>query len=77
PGVVQVDWALELGRERLELPEKFAGMEVLKFQQLVRPGDKLELSLRFDRERSKLHFAFRNAAAACSSGRIVLEAAHA
>ncbi|MPQ66959.1 MULTISPECIES: AMP-binding protein [unclassified Pseudomonas] len=77
PGVVQVDWALELGRERLELPEKFAGMEVLKFQQLVRPGDQLELSLRFDRERSKLHFAFRNTKAACSSGRIVLETAHA
>ena len=77
PGVVQVDWALELGRQRLELPEKFAGMEVLKFQQLVRPGDQLELSLRFDRERSKLHFAFRNTNAACSSGRIVLEAAHA
>ncbi|MGY2198606.1 AMP-binding protein [Pseudomonas gingeri] len=76
PGVVQVDWALELGRERLELPAKFAGMEVLKFQQLVRPGDRIELSLRFDPERSKLHFAFRNASAACSSGRIVLEAAH-
>jgi len=77
PGVVQVDWALALGRQRLELPEKFAGMEVLKFQQLVRPGDQLELSLRFDRERSKLHFAFRNTKAACSSGRIVLETAHA
>ncbi|NVZ25114.1 AMP-binding protein [Pseudomonas gingeri] len=76
PGVVQVDWALELGRERLELPAKFAGMEVLKFQQLVRPGDRIELSLRFDPERSKLHFAFRNASAACSSGRIVLETAH-
>ncbi|NVZ61496.1 AMP-binding protein [Pseudomonas gingeri] len=76
PGVVQVDWALELGRERLELPARFAGMEVLKFQQLVRPGDRIELSLRFDPERSKLHFAFRNASAACSSGRIVLEAAH-
>ncbi|NWD50952.1 AMP-binding protein [Pseudomonas gingeri] len=76
PGVVQVDWALELGRERLALPTKFAGMEVLKFQQLVRPGDRLELTLRFDPERSKLHFAFRNASAACSSGRIVLEAAH-
>ena len=77
PGVVQVDWALDLGRQLLDLPAKFAGMEVLKFQQLVRPGDRLELSLRFDRERSKLHFAFRNATAACSSGRIVLEAAHA
>ncbi|CAD5203728.1 AMP-binding protein [Pseudomonas sp. FEN] len=77
PGVVQMDWALDLGRRLLELPAKFVGMEVLKFQQLVRPGDRLELSLRFDRERGKLHFAFRNATAACSSGRIVLEAAHA
>ncbi|WP_419737057.1 AMP-binding protein [Pseudomonas sp. COR18] len=77
PGVVQVDWALELSRERLELPAKFAGMEVLKFQQLVRPGDQIELSLRFDQARGKLYFAFRNGEAACSSGRIVLETAHA
>jgi len=52
----------------------FAGMEVLKFQQLVRPGDTVELTLRFDPVRSKLHFAYRNATAPCSSGRIVLEA---
>ena len=77
PGVVQVDWAMHLGQQLLDLPPRFAGMEVLKFQQLVRPGDHLELTLRFDRERSKLHFAYRNANAACSSGRIVLEAAHA
>ena len=73
PGVVQVDWALNLGQQLLALPPRFAGMEVLKFQQLVRPGDQLELTLRFDPERSKLHFAYRNANAACSSGRIVLE----
>jgi hypothetical protein len=51
-------------------------MEVLKFQQLVRPGD-AALHLRFDAERGKLYFAYRNAVAACSSGRILLEAAHA
>ncbi|MEB0208524.1 AMP-binding protein [Pseudomonas sp. CCC3.1] len=75
PGVVQVDWAMSLGQQLLDLPPRFAGMEVLKFQQLVRPGDSIELTLRFDRERSKLHFAYRNANAACSSGRILLEAA--
>ena len=75
PGVVQVDWALALGQQRLDLPPRFAGMEVLKFQQLVRPGDAIELTLRFDRERQKLHFAYRNDTAACSSGRILLEAA--
>lgn len=77
PGVVQVDWALSLGQRLLDLPPRFAGMEVLKFQQLVRPGDQVVLTLRFDAKRSKLHFAYRNTAAACSSGRIVLEAAHA
>ncbi|MCF5578001.1 AMP-binding protein [Pseudomonas syringae] len=78
PGVVQVDWAISLGQRLLDLPPDFAGMEVLKFQQLVRPGDHLKLTLRFDAARSKLHFAFHNAEnAPCSSGRIVLGGEHA
>ncbi|MFJ5257981.1 AMP-binding protein [Pseudomonas sp. NPDC088414] len=77
PGVVQVEWALNLGRQLLDLPGKFAGMEVLKFQQLVRPGDEIQLHLRFDPERSKLYFAYRNDTATCSSGRILLGAADA
>lgn len=71
PGVVQVDWAIALGQRLFGLPPRFAGMEVLKFQQLVRPGDRISLTLRFDQARSKLHFAYRNGEAACSSGRIV------
>ncbi|MFY0731756.1 AMP-binding protein [Pseudomonas sp. NFX15] len=77
PGVVQVDWALSLGQQLMNLPEKFAGMEVLKFQQLVRPGDEIQLHLRFDPLRGKLYFAYRNETATCSSGRILLEAANA
>jgi len=77
PGVVQIDWALALGQQLLDLPGKFAGMEVLKFQQLVRPGDRIQLHLRFDTERGKLYFAYRNDTAACSSGRILLETANA
>ncbi|WP_260959466.1 AMP-binding protein [Pseudomonas citri] len=72
PGVVQVDWAVNLGRQLLDLPPRFVGMEALKFQQLIRPGDEIQLHLRFDRERGKLYFAYRNDTAACSSGRIVL-----
>ena len=77
PGVVQVDWALALGQALLDRPRRFAGMEVLKFQQLARPGDVLDLTLRFDAERAKLYFTFSNAGAPCSSGRIVLEAVDA
>jgi len=73
PGVVQVDWALAIGKRLLALPVKFAGMEVIKFQQLIRPGDRISLTLRFDAERGKLYFAFRNSGAPCSSGRILLE----
>lgn len=76
PGVVQVDWALSLGQQLMNLPKKFAGMEVLKFQQLVRPGDEVQLHLRFDPARGKLYFAYRNETATCSSGRILMEAAH-
>ncbi len=73
PGVVQVDWAQQLARSLIkDLPPRFSGMEVLKFQQLVRPGDPLQLSLRFDASRGKLYFAFRNGEAPCSSGRILL-----
>ena len=71
PGVVQIDWAISLGQQLLDLPPRFGGMEVLKFQQLVRPGDEIELTLGFDPQRSKLHFAYRHRDAACSSGRIV------
>lgn len=77
PGVVQVEWALNLGRQLLNLPGAFAGMEVLKFQQLVRPGDEIQLHLRFDPERGKLYFAYRNDTATCSSGRILLGAGDA
>nr|WP_256834327.1 acyl-CoA synthetase family protein [Pseudomonas oleovorans] len=77
PGVVQVDWAQQLAHQLIpHLPSRFAGMEVLKFQQLVRPGDTLQLTLRFDSERGKLYFAYHNGEAACSSGRILLEPAH-
>ncbi|XQE66693.1 AMP-binding protein [Pseudomonas sp. P3C3] len=75
PGVVQIDWAQRLARELIaELPPRFCGMEVLKFQQLVRPGDRIQLTLRFDAERGKLYFAYRNGEAPCSSGRILLGA---
>ena len=73
PGVVQVDWAQQLAsRLIVDLPPRFSGMEVLKFQQLARPGDRLQLTLRFDAARGKLYFAYRNGEAACSSGRILL-----
>ncbi|MGE7990347.1 AMP-binding protein [Pseudomonas sp. NPDC089554] len=77
PGVVQVDWAIALAKAHLQLPPRFVGMEVLKFQHLVRPSDELLLTLRFDATRGKLYFAYTCEGQPCSSGRILLEAASA
>ncbi|UVL89005.1 AMP-binding protein [Pseudomonas sichuanensis] len=74
PGVVQLDWAIALAAPLLAANLRFAGMEVLKFQQLVRPGDALQLDLRFEPERGKLYFSYTRAGQACASGRILLEA---
>lgn len=71
--MVQVDWAMTLATPLLPQGLHFAGMEVLKFQQLVRPGDELELTLRYDAQRGKLYFTYASNGQACSSGRILLE----
>jgi acyl-coenzyme A synthetase/AMP-(fatty) acid ligase len=71
PGVVQIGWAMALAREHLSPALQFLGMEALKFQRLLRPGDDVDLSLKWDRTRAKLYFDFRAAGQPCSSGRIV------
>ncbi|MDY0206281.1 MAG: AMP-binding protein [Pseudomonas sp.] len=72
PGVVQVDWAFNIAQELMDIPPRFCGMEVVKFLQLLRPGDSVRLTLSFDQARSKLHFSYNTTEARCSSGRILL-----
>ncbi|MEO9080017.1 MAG: hypothetical protein ABI268_11995 [Rhodanobacter sp.] len=80
PGVVQVSWALALAAPRLGTSPHCREMEALKFQRLLRPGDQLELSLRYEdepgAERGKLHFAYHLEGAHCSSGRLRVARTH-
>lgn len=81
PGVLQLGWALALAAPRLGTSMHCREMEALKFQRLLRPGDRLELGLRFepdadDAQRGKLHFAYHFDGAHCSSGRLRVERAH-
>jgi 3-hydroxymyristoyl/3-hydroxydecanoyl-(acyl carrier protein) dehydratase len=76
PGVVQVAWALSLAASRLGTGERCHSMEALKFQQLLRPGAPVTLTLRADQARGKLHFAYRHGDANYSSGRLVWSATH-
>lgn len=73
PGVVQVAWALQLAAPRLGTSPRCREMEALKFQRLLQPGDRVTLTLRHDRARGKLHFAYREGDIAYSSGRLVLD----
>jgi 3-hydroxymyristoyl/3-hydroxydecanoyl-(acyl carrier protein) dehydratase len=71
PGVVQIDWALALAREYLGISLQFAGIENLKFQRLLRPGDAFAAHLRWEPARTRLHFDFRSGTDAVASGRIL------
>ncbi|RKI61427.1 4-coumarate--CoA ligase [Corallococcus sp. AB049A] len=72
PGVVQLDWALMLGREHFALPPDFQRIETLKFQQVIPPGAQLTLELTWAKESGRLGFKLTSAAGSHASGRIVL-----
>jgi len=72
PGVVQVDWAIHYGRLHFGLAGAFAGMNALKFQQMIRPGVPLSLELTWDAVKRSLNFRYFSDAGAHASGRILL-----
>jgi 3-hydroxymyristoyl/3-hydroxydecanoyl-(acyl carrier protein) dehydratase len=72
PGVVQIKWALALARRCLAVRGAFAGIEALKFQHVLGPGDEATLELEYAPDGGKLRFAFRSDAQRFSSGRVLL-----
>lgn len=68
-GVVQVEWATLFGRERFGFTGEFAGIEALKFQQVIRPGLHVTLSLAW--VPGRLDFRFHSPAGQYSSGRML------
>lgn len=75
PGVVQLAWAVEAGREAFGLSAPVQRIEALKFQQVVRPGTRLSLTLQWDAAARKLRFRFESSAGVHGSGRLGYAAA--
>lgn len=73
PGVVQVDWAIHYGRRYLALAGAFKGINALKFQQMIRPDQPVQLELAHDAAKGSLNFRYFSDAGAHASGRILLE----
>lgn len=72
PGVVQVDWAIHYGRRYLGLQGSFGGINALKFQQMIRPGQPVQLELVHDAAKGSLNFRYFSEAGAHASGRVLL-----
>jgi len=70
PGVTQIQWAVHYARQYLGLNRAFSHMEVVKFKELLLPGQRLDLSLCYQETGCKLSFCYRSEATEFSSGRI-------
>jgi acyl-CoA synthetase (AMP-forming)/AMP-acid ligase II/3-hydroxymyristoyl/3-hydroxydecanoyl-(acyl carrier protein) dehydratase len=74
PGVVQLAWVEYYGKLFFRLEEsarEFSRLEVVKFIQIIRPGDELTLTLNWKAESGELCFNFSSESGGCSSGRMV------
>lgn len=70
PGVVQLDWAQRFGRELFaQLPPRVTGLEQLKFQQVITPGQRVLLQLELLDDGMALRFTISSARGAHASGR--------
>ncbi|GAM78142.1 (3R)-hydroxymyristoyl-(ACP) dehydratase [Vibrio ishigakensis] len=58
PGVSQIDWALSYAVKHLSTPPIFRGMEVIKFQEPIRPNALVCLELTWDENKHKLAFKY-------------------
>src|SRR5450830_1350732 len=75
PGVAQVNWALELGRQYFALAPDCIGMQALKFQRVIAPGAVIHMELEHEVQKSALTFRLHSADGQHASGRILLGAA--
>ena len=57
-GLIQVDWALRLGREAFGFSGEFRALEHLKFQAPIRPAEPLALHLAWDADTGQLEFRY-------------------
>jgi len=71
PGVVQVDWAVNLARTRLQVGGRFKGITATKFRRLVQPGMNLALTLEHRPESRELRFEYLLGDALASTGRVL------
>lgn len=71
PGVAQLDWAVQFGREAFAIDAHVLRVDALKFQRIVRPGMQLALVLEWLPDLAALVFRYTSEQGAHSSGRVL------
>jgi 3-hydroxymyristoyl/3-hydroxydecanoyl-(acyl carrier protein) dehydratase len=73
PGIVQLDWAIQYGKQHFALRAVAPTTIKIKFRKPIRPNHRVTLSLKHLRARNILEFNYSDAQGECSSGQIGFE----
>jgi 3-hydroxymyristoyl/3-hydroxydecanoyl-(acyl carrier protein) dehydratase len=74
PGVVQITWAIELGRQHLQFAGAFRALGAVKFTRVILPGTSVTLVLEFEDDKRRLDFAYELDGSTCSNGSALFDA---
>lgn len=70
PGVVQLNWAMELAIKHFALGGDFQAIDTMKFTKIIPPGTMLDLRIEYLPEKAKLLFAYQLGEQTYSYGKI-------
>ena len=74
PGVVQITWAIELGRKHLPLIGTFRSLSAVKFTRVILPGARVWLVLEYAASKRQLDFEYVLDGRSCSNGSAIFDA---
>ena len=77
PGAMQLGWVLAFASELLGSRPVLRGLQSVKFQRLVQPGQTLRPTIKLDPGQGAIQFEYESVAGRHSSGRVLLGGAGA
>ena len=76
PGVVELQWVMDQIPHLLGRDIVVERIDNLKFQQFLRPNDRLDLSLQWDAMKNRVAFQLKSNDKMCGSGLIISKIEH-
>jgi 3-hydroxymyristoyl/3-hydroxydecanoyl-(acyl carrier protein) dehydratase len=73
PGVVQITWAIELGRRHIPFAAQFRTLSAVKFTRVIQPGATVVLQLDYASDAHELDFVYEIDGRVCSNGTVCFD----